>query len=147
MLSVKKDLSMRELKASLLTTWIGKETLHIQKQDNGKVTCEILWLANSKAGDYHKNMTSEMFMQWVEKNHCMVSFKKPHPTAKMVLVAKSAPPLPSLAADQKFGLPLKIEIIGHDGDWDFDDVPPSGLRYSALDLGNVKGATDMGGYL
>jgi hypothetical protein len=46
--------------------WKG-DTPHPGTREDGKVTCETLWLANSKAGDYHDNMTFDMFMQWVEK--------------------------------------------------------------------------------
>jgi hypothetical protein len=46
-------------------------------------------LANSKAGDYHDNLASNMFMHWVEKKLLAYS-KKLHPMAKMVLVAVNA---------------------------------------------------------
>jgi hypothetical protein len=53
--------------------WNG-DTPHPGAQEDGsKVACfgkvtpcvvEMLWLATSKAGDYHNHMTSNMFMQW-----------------------------------------------------------------------------------
>jgi hypothetical protein len=70
--------------------WTGDILYPRGTRDKGKVTCKTLWLANSKAGNYHDNMTSDMFMQWVEKK-LLVTFKKLHPTAKMVLVANYSP--------------------------------------------------------
>ena len=123
--------------------WKG-DTPHPGARDDGKVTCETLWLADSKAGDYHDNMTSEMFMQWVEKK-LLPTFKKLHPTAKMVLVADNAPyhhsrQIGSLASLSKSKL---IDLMITEG-CDFIDVPLSDLRYSALDSGDVDGVTDKG---
>ena len=42
--------------------WSG-DTPH-PKQQQGKLTCETLWVSNSSTGDYHNNMNSEMFMKW-----------------------------------------------------------------------------------
>ena len=47
-------------------TWKG-DTPHPTRCDDGKLTCETLWLAQSSAGDYHDNMNSEIFMRWVKK--------------------------------------------------------------------------------
>jgi transposase/ribosomal protein L30E len=125
--------------------WKG-DTPHPGIREDGKVTCETLWLANSKAGDYHDNMTSDMFMQWVEKK-LLVTFKKLHPTAKMVLVADNAPyhhkrQIGSLASLSKSKLLDMMETHG----CDYVDIPVSDRRFDALDLGDVSGVTDMGGY-
>ena len=34
---------------------------------NALRTCETLWVTNSETGDYHDNMNSKMFMQWVSE--------------------------------------------------------------------------------
>jgi hypothetical protein len=65
----------------------------------------------------------------------------------MVLVADNAPyhhkwQIGCLASLTESKL---VEIMESHG-CDYVDVPPSDLQYSALDSGNVNGATDMGGY-
>ena len=68
--------------------WKG-DTPHPQKQLE-KLTCETLWLANSNAGDYHNNMNSDMFFQWVKGRLCP-TFEKLYPGKKMVLICDNAP--------------------------------------------------------
>jgi hypothetical protein len=60
-----------------LTFWSGiKILLILQKIWWMKVLPETLWLATSKAGDYHHdNMNSEMFMMWV-KHSLIPTFEK-----------------------------------------------------------------------
>ena len=69
--------------------WRG-DTPHPEAREDGKQTCETLWMANSNTGDYHNNMNSEMFMLWV-KERLVPVFEKKHPGKKMVLVADNAP--------------------------------------------------------
>ena len=68
--------------------WNG-DTCHPTKCDDGKLTCETLWVAQSSSGDYHENMNSEMFMQWVQ-DKLIPTFEKLYPGKKMVLVADNA---------------------------------------------------------
>jgi transposase len=69
--------------------WKG-DTCHPTERDNRKLTCETLWFAQSHTGDYHDNMNSEMFMQWVEDKLVPV-FERKYPGKKMVLLADNAP--------------------------------------------------------
>ena len=59
--------------------WHG-DTPHPEK-DPERLTCETLWLANSHKGNYHDNMTSEIFMKWVEQA-LFPTFEKLHPDKK-----------------------------------------------------------------
>ena len=59
--------------------WHG-DTPHPEK-DPERLTCETLWLANSHKGNYHNNMTSEIFMKWVEQA-LFPTFEKLHPDKK-----------------------------------------------------------------
>ena len=68
--------------------WRG-DTPH-PKDIEGKLTCETLWVATSHTGDYHDNMCSDMFMQWV-RTRLVPTFEKLYPNKKMVLVADNAP--------------------------------------------------------
>ena len=68
--------------------WHG-DTPHPEK-DPERLTWETLWLANSHKGNYHDNMTSEIFMKWVEQA-LFPTFEKLHPDKKMVLVCDNAP--------------------------------------------------------
>ena len=49
-----------------------------------------MWVAQSHTGDYHDNMCSDMFMQWLE-NKLVPTFEQKYPGKKMVLVADNAP--------------------------------------------------------
>jgi hypothetical protein len=55
MQSAIKGLSVKESKTSMWMTWIlekGTHPIHPGVQEDGKVTCKMLWLMNSnKAGD------------------------------------------------------------------------------------------------
>ncbi len=85
-------------------------------------------------------------MQWVQKK-LLVCFQKLCSMAWIVLVADNAPchhsrQIRVLASLSKSKL---IDMMITKG-CDFIDVPPSDLRYSAMDLGNVDGVTDKGGF-
>jgi hypothetical protein len=69
--------------------WKG-DTCHPTDRGDGKLTCETLWIAQSHTGDYHDNMNSEMFMQWVEDKLVPV-FERKYPGKKMVLLADNVP--------------------------------------------------------
>ena len=69
--------------------WTG-DTCHPKDRTDGKLTCKTLWVAQSHTGDYHDNMTSEMFMQWVQKRLCPC-FAKKYPGKKMGLITDNAP--------------------------------------------------------
>jgi hypothetical protein len=60
--------------------WNG-DTCHPPKRDDGKITCETLWISQSSSGDYHDNMNSGMFMQWV-KDKLIPTFEKMFPGKK-----------------------------------------------------------------
>ena len=47
-------------------------------------TCETLWVSDSSSGDYHDNMNSLMFMQWVT-NRLLPTFNKHYPDKKIFL--------------------------------------------------------------
>jgi hypothetical protein len=72
----------------------NKDTPHPQAYKDRKpddlFTCETLWIATSKSGDYHDNMDSNMFMQWVEQK-LLPTFNKQYPGKRMVLVCDNAP--------------------------------------------------------
>ena len=69
-------------------TWKG-DTPHPVTHNN-QHTCETLWVSSSSSGDYHDNMNSEMFMQWVE-GRLIPTFNEKFPGKKMVLVLDNAP--------------------------------------------------------
>ena len=60
--------------------WKG-DTPHPTPREDGKLTYETLWLAQSSSGDYHDNMNSEMFMKWVEER-LRPTFEKLYPNKK-----------------------------------------------------------------
>ena len=69
--------------------WSG-DTPHPEPRADGKLTCELLWLANSSTGDYHDNMNSNMFMKWVQEK-LVPTFDRLHPGKKMLLICDNAP--------------------------------------------------------
>ena len=69
--------------------WKG-DTPHPEERGDGKKTAEALWMANSHSGDYHDNMNSDMFMQWVRRK-LVPTFEILYPHKVMVLVADNAP--------------------------------------------------------
>jgi hypothetical protein len=64
--------------------WKG-DTCHPTPRDDGKLTCETLWVAQSSSGNYHDNMNSEIFMQWVTEK-LIPTFGRLYPK-KMILIA------------------------------------------------------------
>ena len=69
--------------------WTG-DTPHPVLREDGLLTCETLWPADTHTGDYHNNMCSDMFMQWAEQR-LLPTFKRKFPGIKMVLVLDNAP--------------------------------------------------------
>ena len=69
--------------------WTG-DTCHPEKRIDGKLTAETLWVAQSHAGDYHDNMNSVIFMQWLKNKLCPL-FARKYPGKKMVLITDNAP--------------------------------------------------------
>ena len=67
-------------------TWSG-DTPH---PSSNELTCETLWVANSHKGDYHDNMTSDIFVKWVNER-LFPTFEKLYPSKKMILVCDNAP--------------------------------------------------------
>ena len=105
-----------------LITWKGSrggkdtDTPHeVKKVADGPddTSAELLWVSNSKTGDYHDNMNSEMFMQCTHasfirdrtrvvrnshvfmhagmENRCMPTFKRLHPGKMMIPCMDNAP--------------------------------------------------------
>ena len=68
-------------------TWAG-HTPH-PTEGHYDETAEVLWVAQSNSGDYHKNMTSERFMMWVE-NRLAPTFQRLYPNKKMILCLDNA---------------------------------------------------------
>ena len=69
--------------------WNG-DTCHPTTRTDGKLTCETLWVSHSHTGDYHNNMTLEMFMLWI-KNKLCPCFAQKYPGKKMILITDNAP--------------------------------------------------------
>jgi transposase len=67
----------------------NKDTPHSKSRLDGKLTCELLWKAQSSSGDYHDNMNSEMFMKWVTEK-LVPTFERLHNNKKMVLICDNA---------------------------------------------------------
>ena len=56
-----------------------------------RLTCEVIWSAESHTGDYHANMNSEKFMLWLE-GRLLPTFERVYDVEhKMVLVLNNAP--------------------------------------------------------
>jgi hypothetical protein len=66
------------------------DSCHLHPSQDGKITCETIWKATAKSGDYHENMNSNMFMKWV-KEKLLPTFERLHPGKKMVLILDNAP--------------------------------------------------------
>lgn len=72
--------------------WSG-DTPHpttFEDNETGLFTCETMWKAESRSGDYHDNMNSEMFMKWVT-NRLVPTFEKMYEGKKMILICDNAP--------------------------------------------------------
>ena len=109
--------------------WNG-DTPHPTRHENDQYTCETLWPADTHTGDYHDNMNSNLFLQWVEER-LIPSFKAIYPGHKMCLVLDNAPyhhlrPVGSLQSVSKKELlnmmeddgVETIELLWNDSRWD-----------------------------
>jgi transposase len=111
--------------------WNG-DTCHPTPRADGKITCETLWVAQSSTGDYHDNMNSEMFMQWVETK-LVPTFERQYPGKKMVLVADNAAyhhkrvigSLASLSKKKLIEMMTKYEV-------DYLDLPLTESRFEFI---------------
>jgi hypothetical protein len=66
------------------------DACHPHPREDGKLTCETIWKATSRKGDYHNNMNSEMFIKWVTEKF-LPTLKQQHPGKKMLLTMDNAP--------------------------------------------------------
>lgn len=89
------------------------QTPHLEPRADGKLSCEMLWLANSSKGDYHDNMNSDNFMFWVQ-NKLVPMFDKFYPNKKMILMAKQCP-IPSQAGYRISGFKNQGPNVEDDG--------------------------------
>ena len=86
-----------------------------QNNSEDRLTCKTLWVADSSTVDYHDNMNSNMFMQWVER--CLIpTFNKLHPSKKMILILDNAPyrhtrAVPVLTSKSKKDTPVLMAPI------------------------------------
>lgn len=102
----------------------------------GRFTCETLWMADTHKGDYHVNMNSDRFIQWVE-GRLFPTFKKLYPNHIMVTVLDNAPyhhkreigSLQSMKKDDLVDLMLKHEVDYVDLPVNSDARPLSSCRY------------------
>jgi transposase len=122
--------------------WKG-DTCHPTPRDDGKLTCETLWVAQSSSGDYHDNMNSEMFMQWVQ-DKLVPTFEREYPGKKMILVADNAAyhhkrVIGSLASLSKKKL---IEMMVNDVDYIDLPLTESRLDYATDDNDDIEDRGD-----
>jgi transposase len=124
--------------------WNG-DTPHPPKDlVDGSLTCETLWLATSKSGDYHDNMNSEMFMMWVQ--HSLVpTFEKLNPGKIMILVANNAAyhhkreigSLQSTTKKKLLDMMVKYEV-------DTVDLPATDSQFELSKDSDESGVEDQG---
>jgi hypothetical protein len=69
--------------------WRG-DSCHPQAREDNKITCEMIWTAASRKGDYHDNMNSDMFIKWFTEK-LILCFERLHPGKQMVLIMDNAP--------------------------------------------------------
>ena len=123
--------------------WV-RDTPHPTPRDDGKLTCETLWCADSNTGDYHKNLTSDIFMRWL-KDKLIPCFKRLYGNKKMVLIADNAPyhhkraigTLSSLKKTELVTLMIQYDV-------EYIDVPLTPKRMEALEDVDIDGVTDLG---
>lgn len=126
------------------TEWKGtkQDTPHSENRDDDKLTCETIWKASSNTGDYHDNMNSEMFMNWVNKK-LIPTFKKLHPDKTMVLVCDNAAyhhcreigSFGSSTKNQMVDLCIKHNV-------EYIDVPATDRRIAAMNA-EVSGSENV----
>jgi hypothetical protein len=68
--------------------WRG-DSCHPCARDEDKITCETIWKATSRKGNYHNNMNSDIFMKWVVEK-LLPYFGRLHPGKQMVLIMDNA---------------------------------------------------------
>ena len=112
-------------------TWEG-DTTHPTQGDDSELTCETLWLAQSSAGDYHDNMTSDIFMRWV-KEKALPCFERLYFGKKMVLIADNAAyhhkwEIGSIASLTK----MKLIDLMQKHEVEYIDLPLNDLRWDYL---------------
>jgi hypothetical protein len=120
--------------------WSG-QTPHATPRADGLLTAELLWKASSRTGDYHDNMDSENFMNWV-RNKLIPTFDRLHPGKQMVLVCDNAPyhhsrelgSLSSLTKEEVAALCVTHGV-------EYLDLPYTDDRYIALGTGEVGNVT------
>ena len=96
--------------------WTGDTPHPKDNKCKNKTTCELLWIAHSWAGDYHDNMSSHLFLPWVE-NRLIPVFQRRYPGKHMVLCLDNAPyhhsrGIPSLLSLNKEQLVNLMEVNG-----------------------------------
>ena len=94
----------------------NKDTPHSETMKDGEHTCETFWVAQSSTGNYHDNVNSKNFMEWVEKDF-VPTFKVCCPEHKMVATLDNAPhhhkrEIGSLQGIKKKDLSEKMEESG-----------------------------------
>ena len=125
--------------------WKG-DTPHPQDRIDGKLTCETLWCSDSNKGDYHNNMTSEIFIKWVTTKLIPV-FKRLHPNKKMVLVADNAPYHHKREIGTLSGLKKKeLVLLMVQHNVQYIDVPLTPKRMAQFEDDEPENVTDMGDY-
>jgi hypothetical protein len=67
----------------------GKDKPITLINDNKLLTAECIWKSDTKTGDYHDNMNSEMFMNWVTKK-LVQTFEAMYPGKRMILILDNA---------------------------------------------------------
>ena len=115
-----------------------------QPNDASPINCETLWIAQQKTGDYHDNMTSELFLKWVEQK-LLPCFERLFPDKKMILIADNAPYHHSREIGSLSGMKKeKLIKLMQDWDCDFIEIPVSEARTEALEENEIDGVTDAG---
>ena len=116
--------------------WNG-DTPHSKELSNGKLTCELMWKAQSSSGDYHDNMNPDMFMKWTT-NKLVPTFERLHPNKKMILICDNAAyhhkrELGSLSNFTKNEI---LELcIQHNVE--YIDIPMTEIRHNFLEVNEV----------
>ncbi len=78
----------------------------LEEQQSVVFTAEKIWISKKKKGDYHKNVTSKLFMEWLN-NRLIPTFKKMYgEEKKMILVMDNAGA--HTATDKKKIIPSKM---------------------------------------
>ena len=120
------------------------DTPHPQERIDGKLTCETLWCADSNKGDYHKNMTSDLFMKWLNTKLIPV-FKRLYPNKKMILVADNAAYHHKREIGTLSGLKKKdLVLLMAQYNVQYIDIPLTPRRLAHFEDEEPDNVTDMG---